>query len=434
MASILQTLLGTGSKDPQKAQELYDKFFTDYGFKTQNVGGEKLAPVTGKMRQTTGKVNQEGVAQSKGYSEEYVEKFAGEDNPATGGNKNALLQEARMASESADPDSQRAKDMVEQVKATVDQSLVGGATPVQYDPRIVDIQRSRATIVTRVPHVGQAGFNASYSTVDSRDDPIGFVSESESWNPDQFNYSAHSLSNEQKAMKIHMDVMNLSDFTVAAEDSLGYMDVEQMTLGQRVIAHQLQKAQAIFYGDPSVGAGDQSVEDGDAYEGLAKMANDAGNNVDKSSFTKSGDQPYLEDIKSELTNAVENSGLTYDTAEISVSPTMFDRLENELGVQTRTNTYDGDVNYGGRQLSIKGAPVVECPNIRGFTQSSTNFTPSETDVFIWDRMNVQFRQLMPLSVIPLAKDGLSEDTALAEFGTLISKSKGNHVFYLSSYA
>jgi len=40
---------------------------------------------------------------------------------------------------------------------------------------------------------------------------------------------------------------------------------------------------------------------------------------------------------------------------------------------------------------------------------------------------------MPMSMVPLAKTGLSDTVALAEFGALIEKSQGNFVRHLQAY-
>jgi hypothetical protein len=208
------------------------------------------------------------------------------------------------------------------------------------------------------------------------------------------------------------------------------MDLAQTTLGQRVIAHALFKAKQYFYGDPSVGASDGSVEDSNAYEGMAKMAVDAGNDIDKSTVSSG----LLEDIKGELTTQVENTGLTYDSAEIFVSSDAFDTLENEANTHVRLDSFGGDVNYGGRQLSIKGVPVTECPNIRNYGGlSDTNFASDNGDVFIVDRSALRFRALAPLSTLGLGRTGLADKSAMFEYGTLVDKSQGEHTLYLNGY-
>jgi hypothetical protein len=243
-----------------------------------------------------------------------------------------------------------------------------------------------------------------------------------------------TLSTETKDMQIHADLVEISDFTMRAEDSLGYMDLEETTLGQRIIEFNLQKARAFYYADPSQGSGSQDIEDGDAYPGIVKLADDASSSfvIDKSG-TSSG---FLDDIKGELTTVVENSGLTYDAAAIAVSPTMMDALVGEADSVTRLEGYGADVDFGRRSIQIKGVEVFEDPNIRdysGFLNSTLTNQGDNGDVFIFDQRNLQFRQLAPLSTVPLGRVGLGDRVAMFEYGRLISKSQGEHLRVLQEY-
>ncbi|GAA0200214.1 hypothetical protein ACFFQF_00895 [Haladaptatus pallidirubidus] len=446
--TVLHALTGSEKMNPSQAEKIAKSVFNDWGIQARDLGDEVVYPITGKLLEDAGKeVPEEGdgwssktasavdlPAYQRGYSQKHA--YAVEEKLGQG-NSNVILQAASVGDDYTG--GLKGLDQTIEKDGPITAATVQGATPIQFDPRIVDIQRSTATITTRVVQEGQAGFQASYNVVSDRSDPIGMLGESDALDLSDNKESDHSLGNEKKDMKIFADQVNISDFTVRAESSLGYMDVGQMTFGQRVIAHALFKATQFFYGDPSVGVaganGYASLESEHAYEGMAKIATDSGNQVDKSSITLSGDQPLLEDLKYELTKAVEETGLTYDSAEIAVSPTFFDRLENEANISTRLDAFDQDINFGGRMINLKqNVPVVECPNIRDQPwQTTTNFTASNTDAFIWDRNNVRFRALMPLTTVPLGRVGLGDKAALAEFGTLIDKSHGNHIQYLSSY-
>lgn len=441
--TVLHALTGSEKMNNGQAQEIAERVFENWGVKSRDLGDTEVYPITGKLLEGAGKdVPDEGEgwssktttpgelpAHQRGYSDKHahaVGEKLGQGNP------NVMLQAASVGHDYAG--GLKGLDETVEKAGPIDASVVQGATPIQFDPRIVDIQRATATILTRVVQEGQAGFQASYNVVSGRSDPIGMVSESDALDLSDNAESDQTLGNAKKDMKIFVDQVNISDFTVEAEQSLGYMDVTQMTFGQRIIAHALFKARQFFYGDPSVAATDGSVEDSNAYEGMAKIATDAGYNIDKSAVTLSGDQPLLEDLKYELTKAVEETGLTYDSAEVAVSPTFFDRIENEANVSTRIDAFDQDINFGGRMINLKqNVPVIECPNIRDYTESTTNFSSSSNDVFIWDRNNVRFRALMPLTTVPLGRVGLGDKAAMAEFGTLIDKSQGEHVRYLSSY-
>jgi len=241
------------------------------------------------------------------------------------------------------------------------------------------------------------------------------------------------LSSDTKDMQRFVDLVEISDFAQRAEDTLGYLDLTDTTLGQRMIEAELFMARQYYYGDPSVGSGSQDVEDGDAFEGLVKIANDASSShtIDKSG-TSSG---FLEDIKTELTTVVENTGLTYDSAVIAVSPTMFDALENEANSVVRLTAFDEDIEYGRRSIQIKGVEVFEDPNIRSYgSLSSTTTNGGDVgDVFIYDENTVQYRELAPMSTVPLGKVGLADRAAMFEYGTLLDKSQGEHIRVLQGY-
>jgi len=234
-------------------------------------------------------------------------------------------------------------------------------------------------------------------------------------------------------MKRYVDLVEISDFSQRAENTLDYMDLTDVSLGQRMIEGELFHNRQCYYGDPSVGSGSRDIEDGDAYEGLVKIANDASSShvIDKSG-TSSG---FLEDIKTELTTTVENTGLTYDAAAIAASPTMFDALENEANAVVRLTSFAEDIEYGRRSIQIKGVEVFEDPNIRNYSELSSSLTGGgdNGDVFIFDERNVRYRELAPMSTVPLGKIGLADRAAMFEYGTLISKSQGEHIRVLQAY-
>jgi hypothetical protein len=324
-------------------------------------------------------------------------------------------------------------DMTERATIDANNPILQTASPVEVDPQIVEVLRSRAPIRTRVTTQAQAGFTARYNTINARSDPLGMLSKTESVDLSGDTPSDFGIGSDTKDMKRFVDLVEISDFSQRAEQTLDYMDLTQTTMGQRMIEANLFMARQYYYGDPSVGSGNQDVEDGDAFEGMVKIANDASTSyvIDKSG-TSSG---FLEDIKAELTTVVENTGLTYDAAVIAVSPTMFDALENETNAVVRLDSYDGDVNFGRRSLQIKGVEVFEDPNIRNYSSLSSGTTGGgdNGDVFIYDERNLQYRELAPMSTVPLGKIGLADRAAMFEYGTLISKSRGEHIRVLQAY-
>jgi hypothetical protein len=320
-------------------------------------------------------------------------------------------------------------------RATIDAGnpILETASPVEVDPQIVQTLRSRAPIRDRITTQAQAGFKARYNIIDARSDPLGMLSETEAVDLSGDTPQDFGLGSEVKDMKRFVDLVEISDFSQRAEDTLDYMDLTDTTLGQRMIEAELFLAREYYYGDPSVGSGSRDVEDGDAFEGMVKLAADASGSfvIDKSG-TSSG---FLEDIKDELTTTVENTGLTYDAAAIAVSPTMFDALENEANAVVRLTSFDEDIEYGRRSIQIKGVEVFEDPNIRNYSglSSSTTGGGDNGDVFIYDTRNLQYRELAPMSTVPLGKIGLADRAAMFEYGTLISKSQGEHIRVLQAY-
>ena len=66
-------------------------------------------------------------------------------------------------------------------RATIDANnpILETASPVEVDPQIVEVLRSRAPIRDRITTQAQAGFKARYNTINDRSDPLGMLSESD---------------------------------------------------------------------------------------------------------------------------------------------------------------------------------------------------------------------------------------------------------------
>ena len=418
---IISVLQG-GSTTRSKADRIFDGLVAGWGMPETRVGadavrGSNISLVRDMAVEDDWRDNE---------TETWLERNYGAKRPFLAG--------AAAVTDEDDHAATRAYESMQE-RATVDATTQGikGASPVEVDPEIVETLRSRAPIVQRVTHQAQAGFQTQYNIVSDRSDPLGMVNESTAVDLSGETPQDFTLSTETKDMEIYVDLVEISDFTARAEDTLNYMDVMETTLGQRTVEHALFKARQFYYGDPSVGGGSGSVEDSNAYEGLVKLADDASGSyvIDKSGVSSG----FLPDIKDELTTVVENTGLTYDAARIAVSPSMFDSLENEADAVVRLDGYDDDVAYGGRSISIKGVEVFEDPNIRNYSGLGSALTGGgdNGDVFIYDSRNVQFRELAPLSTMPLGAVGLGDRAALFEYGRLISKSQGEHIRVLQEY-
>lgn len=423
-------LLQGGRTSRPKAERIFSGLVEQWGLPTTRVGPDGV-------RGTNLSFVKQKIADPgwRDEDETWLERQYGHPRPFLAGAAAAGVDEDERGSHSA----VRAYEDISE-RATIDATSQGikGASPIVVDPEIVNTLRERVPIVDRVTAQAQAGFQAQYNIVSARSDPVGFLSEGEAVDmttsgsaqtPQDF-----TLGTETKDMKIHTDLVEISDFTMRAEDSLGYMNVEETTLGQRIIEFNLQKARAFYYGDPSQGSGQQDIEDGDAYPGMTKLANDASSSyvIDKSGVSSG----FLADIRNELTTVVENTGLTYDAARIAVSPTMMDALSDQANSVTRLEGYSDDINFGRRSIQIKGVEVFEDPNIRdysGFLNSTLTNQGDNGDVFIYDSRNLQFRQLAPLSTVPLGRVGLGDRVAMFEYGRLISKSQGEHIRVLQQY-
>lgn len=328
---------------------------------------------------------------------------------------------------SADPESAR---------ALVDETIIGAAAPVDVDPVIFNVLNNEVPELNIIEQVAQPGFSFKYNVISARDDPIGMLSESEAAGDleSQFTPQSFTLSDETLEMKRQVGLFKVSDFSQRAMTSLDYMDPRETTLGQGTIAHNKFKVKQMYYGDPSVGAGDQSIEDADAFEGLAKIAADAGNAVDKSTVSSG----FLEDLLSELTDAVTSTGLTFDRARFLCSQQFYNSIYEEQTPVIRIDGYEADVEYGPQGISLStefgSAPITPTPNIRNYAGLTGVGSDSDNgDVFLIDELATQFRQLAPMSTVPLGRTGLADRVSMFEYYTLCDRSQGNHTFRFKGY-
>jgi len=317
-------------------------------------------------------------------------------------------------------------------RGLVDTTVVKSASPVQVDPAIVDIQRSQAPILDIIPTVSQPGFTADYNIFDARTLEDYFMTESDAADLTNNTGSDFSLSNDTQDMKIAATLLNVSDFSARAEESLDYMNLMDTTVGQVMAEWFNVTAKTFFYGDADTTTGSGEHEDANGYDGLAAFADDGSNVADKTA-TSSG---ILEDILDYLTEQTQSSGLTFGNARVLVSPKMYNTIYDEVTPVVRIDGYDADVEYGPQGLAIgheRGSvPITPCDNIRNYQSESDGVGSTSTngDVFIYDERTVQFRTLAPMSTVPLGRTGLSDKAALFYYGALIDKSQGNHTHRL----
>ena len=323
----------------------------------------------------------------------------------------------------------------EQGRALVDEGIIGAAAPVEVDPVITDVQRRAAPELDVIQSISQAGFSFQYNVIDQREDP-SYLSEADAAGDLESNITPQSftLSDDTLDMKRLVGLVKVSDFSQRAMETLEYMDPRETSLGQATIAHSLKKAKTLFYGDPSVGASDGSIEDTTAITGIAKKADDAGNSIDKSTVSSG----ILEDLLDELTTKIQNTGLTYDRARYMVSPFMYNAIYDESTPVVRLDGYDADVEYGPQGIAISteqgSVPITMAPNIRAYGGlSGVGSNASTGDVFLVDELALQFRQLAPMSTVPLGRTGLADRVALFEYFQIVDKSQGEHLLWLQDY-
>jgi hypothetical protein len=323
-------------------------------------------------------------------------------------------------------------------KAAMDEPAVSGATPLVFDPDFISILREEAPLMERVPQEGQQGFSAEYIRIDSRDDAIGFTSESDILDLTNNNKAGIGFKRGSTDMEIWVDLVEISDFAAAGSDF--FFDVRDTTLGERVANASQAKERAMLYGDPSVGSGTGDLLDANAYEGFATVISDdagANNDVDKSTTDIGGTDGFVKDIKAEIKDMVQsNKRVNKSDLEIWTSHTAFDHLENEAEVKRRVSADANSVDYGFETFRISGVDTFASHNVTEHDDNSGGSgakVGSEGDVFIMNRREMRDRALMPMSTVPLARLGFGELVAMGEFSAPILRGNGHLSRYLKNY-
>ncbi|MDY6769773.1 MAG: hypothetical protein SVU88_02260 [Candidatus Nanohaloarchaea archaeon] len=310
----------------------------------------------------------------------------------------------------------------------VDSTDIDSATPIIFDPEILSTVLSAAPVLDEIPMEGQQGFKAKYNTITGRDSPLGFMTEGDASDLTDNTAKEVTFSQQTIDMQLWVDLVDVSDFTQEAASH--YMNVEDTELGQRAAEFARRKAQQIFYGDNSQGENSGFLGDSDSYDGITTLLNS--NNVIDKSGTSSG---FIDDIKTEIAQMRQNENVSVDNLVAVTSHEFYDVLQDEVGLDVNrafAESLDDNVAVGGNRLTIDNVPVIPSSNIQSYTDGSYS-AGDLGDVFVFSTRAFRFRQLVPFSQIPLAKTGLSETTALFEFGALIDKSQGNHGRHLQAY-
>jgi hypothetical protein len=411
------------------ADLLYDALTRAWGMPSFKIGAAERATPTSAFRRKL--ATEEGfVEEAYGSRSPFVAAAtAGSEYEAEG--KQAQGRKTRAAVEALTQG-----DETDATRALVDETIIGDAAPVDVDPTIFNVLNNEVPELNVIEQVAQPGFSFKYNVISDRDTPIGMLSESEAEGDleDNFTPQSFTLSDETLDMKRQVGLFKISDFSQRAMTSLDYMDPRETTLGQGTIAHNKFKAKQFYYGDPSVAAADNSIEDDDAYEGLKKIASDAGNVTDKSTVSSG----ILEDMLDELTEAVVDTGLTFDRARFMVSQSLYNAIYDEVTPTIRLDGYDADVEFGPQGIALSTefgtAPITPTPNIQAYGGlSGVGSNADLGDVFLFDELAIQFRQLAPMSTVPLGRTGLADRVAMFEYYTLVDRSQGNHTFMFEGY-
>lgn len=333
------------------------------------------------------------------------------------------------------------KSMMDRMEAKqVTSTTVASAIPLVFDPEVLDIMRTDAPLLARLPMRGYAGDPIRVNPISTRDPPVGFVSEAASLNllGQSRGFTLDPIDFDQK---IYADVVTIGDFAerVSVE---GPINLRETALGARLSEWAQHKEQAVLYGDHSQGLTDGSPGDANAYDGLCVQYtiptdNTASNVVDKSAVDLSASDALLKDIKHEIKNILMTRGVSKGDLEIWTSHTLFDELENELQVRAILDQNVNSANYGYEVITISGVPVIGGHNVCEHTwkdSDNTTYTVgSEGDVFINNMRATAFAGVAPLFMIPLGRQGLADDVALGEYGTLIDRAGGRFGKYLQNY-
>ena len=426
---------GTAARTNDNARRLHDTLNGSWGLPTRITRDGELIDISRAMKMAR---DVDAVEEAYGHAHPFLAASLAGENYERGqdANVDAVLERA------ATPDGTRA--------GPIDAGTVQSAVPVQVDPVYVDIQETAAPLIDLVQFEAQAGFTAQYNTINSRSRPIGNVDEADSLDLSDNQKGDFGTGTETEEMGIYVDQVELSDFTQRATETLGSgsLDVEETGLGQRMTVHSRFTAGELLYGDPAAGLSDGSIQDTTATPGLARIAQDAddnnigdADNVVDASGVSSG---YLQDLKTEITKLVTNTGASYDELVAVCSPTFFDAIENEANTVVRLGGYDEDINFGNRQITIKNSVPLREVRAAGRSEhgqisytgtgSGGNFDPNPGDVFIFSQRAFRRRQLSPLSTVPLGRVGLADKAAMFEFKANIDKAHGAFTKYLQSYA
>lgn len=449
MTEVVDLIYGRTSKNNDKARELYEGVVRGFGIPEKITRDGTLADVSAARRMAR---DAEQIEERFGDESFFlraaiaqVVQASAQERGERGDEAEAFTRLLEAAQESAQ----------ERQSGIIDSGVVQGSTPIEVDPVIVDIVDPEAPLLDLIDFEAQPGFTAQFNIISDRG-PVnpGAIDEATAVDLSDEDNTDWVLDDDDLDMTILAARMNMSDFTSRAWETLnwGTNDISETTVGQVMIALSRWRAGEIVYGDPDVGLSDGSIQDDNASPGMAHWAQNADDEDltdiehvnDRSTVDGTEDRARLNDLKERITELVTNTGATYNRLMAICGPTFFDAIESEVDEVVRLDSYDENIDFGGRALNIKGVPLREVRAVGrdehgGYEYNGTGDSPAGTwditegDVFVFDTMAFKRRQLTPLSTAPLAQRGLANEAVAYEYKANIDKSHGAHTLFLQDY-
>lgn len=375
--------------------------------------------------------NKGALAERLAMDAKEVEETFGDSDPLGGKvYKNAAAYElkAQRAGDREGMSKEAFKSIEQKVGGNVvDTGISEDATPLVFDAEVLQLLKQNAPhAFGRLTRRGQEGHQVVFNNINSREDPAGYGTEADSANLQDLNKD-FGFETPRVDLSLYMDAAAVTDFS--AEASAHYMDISELAVGARLAEYAQLHEQTVFYGQPGL-AGDADLDAGDtggpgdpnAFKGISQLYP-----ADATSVTSN----VGEHIKGQIRDLLQ-SDFAVNPADLEVwcSWALFDELENELRGDHGRFAIDVDnlnLDWGNYELEAGGVPIVPGHNIdsHDFTNpadGSTYTVGDPNDVFIVNTATLEYRELLPMTTIPLAQRGASDEVGMVEFGTLIERS------------
>jgi hypothetical protein len=309
----------------------------------------------------------------------------------------------------------------------IDTGITEDATPLVFDAEILQLLKQNAPFAFgRLTRRGQEGHQVVFNNVSARDSPAGYGTEGDTANLQDLNKDL-TLDTSKIDLAKYMDAAAVTDFS--AEASAHYMNIADLAVGARMAEYAQLHEQTVLYGEPSLATNAADLDAGEtggpgdpnAFKGLANVYTE-----DSTSISSN----VGEYIKSEIRDLLQSDfAVNPANLEVWCSWALFDELENELRGDHGRFAIDVDslnLDWGNYELEAGGVPIVPGHNIDTHTYNDpggTDYSVGDVnDVFIVNTATAEYRELLPMTTIPLATRGASDEVGMVEFGTLIERS------------